>query len=98
MFPIALKAAVSPYLLCCSDAAGLLVAMARSTHQDADDQAPQEMHADQPEASTIHFDAQDQQHLQPQDLPDGYATEMHLDVTACICTVLDSALSPCFSC
>lgn len=52
----------------CRDAAGLLVAMARSSHQDAEDQAPQEMHADQHQAGSIQFEAQDQQHLQAQDL------------------------------
>ena len=45
--------------------------MARSSHQDAEDQAPQEMHADQHQAGSIQFEAQDQQHLQAQDLAAG---------------------------
>ena len=55
----------------CRDAAGLLVAMARSSHQDAEDQAPQEMHTDQNQDGSIQLAAQDQQHLQAQDLAVG---------------------------
>lgn len=59
-------------LLPCRDAAGLLVAMARSSHQDAEDQAPEQMHTDQNQAASAELAAQDQQHLQAQDLAAGY--------------------------
>lgn len=55
----------------CRDAAGLLVAMARSSHQDAEDQVPQEMYADQHQAGSVQFEAQDQPHLQAQNLAAG---------------------------
>ena len=54
--------------LVCRDAAGLLVAMARSSHADAEDQAPQEMQTDQHQNSSIHLEVQDQQQLHPQHL------------------------------
>ncbi|KAL3160413.1 hypothetical protein ABBQ32_010737 [Trebouxia sp. C0010 RCD-2024] len=53
------------------DAAGLLVAMARSSHQDTEDQAPQELHTDQNQAGSIQLGAQDQHHLHAQDLAVG---------------------------
>jgi hypothetical protein len=44
----------------CRAAAGLLVAMARSSHQDAEDEAPQELQPDIQQAESVQTDVTEQ--------------------------------------